>query len=189
MSAVSRYHELHHLPSPTKTPFVRSLVHAYRRHIDMTHVGTRPVRIGCPASLMRQVVELGCSVADSVRMECCDMLVMAFVFQVRAVSMNHVQHKDVIFEDNGLTVSFLRSEGKSFRRPRFLRYWCATGWPDFNPLTMIRRWYHADASPYSSFSLTIADLCSQFWRYCGSPRRIISSTPGALALASGVQLW
>lgn len=30
ISAISRYHELHHFPSPTKAPLVRALVTAYQ---------------------------------------------------------------------------------------------------------------------------------------------------------------
>lgn len=85
------------------------------------------------------------------------MVTLAFVFQVRAVSMNHVQRKDMVFTEDGLEVTFVRRKGKSVRRPLIIRYRRAPDWSDSNPIALIQRWYNSDASPVTSFPLSLAD--------------------------------
>lgn len=90
---------------------------------------------------MRHVVELGCSAADGFSMDCCDMIVMEFLFKVCAVSMNPLQRKDMNFDDNGLMVSFLLRKGKSVRCSPILRYWA-----EANPVAPLSHQYDSDRS-------------------------------------------
>lgn len=55
LSAVSRYHELYHLPSPTNTPPVRVLQKAYQRTYDNA-APPRDIRVGFLATLMRNIL-------------------------------------------------------------------------------------------------------------------------------------
>lgn len=107
ISAVSRYHELHSLPSPTKTSLVSSLMRAYTRRFDEL---ATPVlhRVGCPASVVHQILQAGHSSTTSSDLASCTAVVIAFIFQVRAVSMAHLYRRDVSVDARGLTVSFYR---------------------------------------------------------------------------------
>lgn len=58
VSAVSGYHELHHLPSQTRTHLARALQQAYHRVYDETSPA-KATRVGCPASLIRRIVQFG----------------------------------------------------------------------------------------------------------------------------------
>ena len=157
LSAVSQYHELHHLPSPTKTSLVRALVRAYRHNADNTSDHVASVRIGCSASVMRQVVEFGIKTDDTINLACAAMTVMEFVFQVRSVSMGRVQCKDIIFDEHELTVSFFRRKGRSIRRPHTLRYPRSPEWPTDNPIGLIYRWYSTQSSPDSGFPCSLSE--------------------------------
>ena len=157
LSGVSQYHELHHLDSPTKTPMVRALVRAYRRHMDIVRGEPVSTRIGCPAHLMRQIVFFGCSTQDQGILACCAMVVMAFVFQVRAVSMHHVSRKDMCFNDGQLEIAFYRRKGKSIRRPHILRYHAADDWASaVNPMRLFQLWY-ANKPPDAKFDVSLPD--------------------------------
>lgn len=160
LSAISQYHELHHLQSRTKIPMVRSLVRSYSRRMDLT--GSEPIltRIGCSAGTIREVVKLGCT-TNNVTQYCCAMVVVAFVFQVRAVSMHNIRCKDMIFEEGTLEVSFYRRKGKSVRRPLILRYKNNPDWPVGNPFWCIRRW-HAFQPADGRFLLSLTDSLQHF---------------------------
>lgn len=138
LSAVSQYHELHHLYSPTKTPMVRALVRAYRRHMDIVSSEPATTLIGCPAHLMRQIFFFDCATQDESALICCAMVVMAFDFQVRAVSMHHVTCQDMILHNDQLEDAFYRRKGKDNRRLHILRYLAANDWAvSVNPM----RWF------------------------------------------------
>lgn len=139
LSAVSRYHELHHLTSSTKTPLVRALTQAYSLQYDMRRSEPRPIRVGCPASLIRQVIDHGMTTTNTFDIACCAMVTMAFIFQVRSVALGHVTCKDVFLDDHGLSVTFYVRKGRSTRFPLILQYPSNTTWTKINPLALIRR--------------------------------------------------
>lgn len=74
VSAVSRYHEWHHLPSPTKTPLVRALAQTYRRDWDCT-AAAQDLRISISVEDARRNLALGtgsgdASASDAMRLLC-----------------------------------------------------------------------------------------------------------------------
>ena len=64
ISAVRRFHILHGVPSPTNSPLVKYMMTAYTRGYQ-AHVKTRLQRIGCSATDMRSVLQLGMKKDDS----------------------------------------------------------------------------------------------------------------------------
>lgn len=156
LSAVSRYHELHFLPSPTKTPMVRSLVRAYARRLDT--IGTiRDIRVGCPASLMARIVAAGLSAVDQVDLDACAAAVFAFIFQLRAVSISRLRRRDVVVEDDLIVASIFRRKGKSIRRPLLLRYSRSDMWTEDNPFYLIRKWVLSHSDPEAVMTPRLAD--------------------------------
>lgn len=111
---------------------VRAFVHAYRRHMDIVCSEPATTRTGFPAHLMCQIVFFKCATQDESALACCFMVVVAFVFQVRAVSMHHVTCKDMIFNDGQLEVAFYRLKGKITRRPHIYTIPRLTGWSRSN---------------------------------------------------------
>lgn len=94
VSAVSRYHVNHGFASPTLTDTVRDLMAAYARKSDRSG-SDHLLRAGCPASLMKKVLEAGLAADDPSDVGCCAMTVFAFIFQCRAVTVAHLQESDM----------------------------------------------------------------------------------------------
>lgn len=139
LSAVSRYHELHHLPSPTKSPLVSALQKAYRRAFDDASPSSA-IRVGCPASVMRRIVTLGFHTSDAYDMACCAITIFAFVFQVRSVSVQHLRRQHVSVDSTGIRATIYRRKGKSIRRPLLLLYGNNPSWQRANPVSLLYRW-------------------------------------------------
>lgn len=78
LSAVSRYQELHFLPSPIKSPMVKALVRAYKLQYDLNNTTPRSMRIGLPARVFRSVVDHGLQTENFFDRTCCAMVVMNF---------------------------------------------------------------------------------------------------------------
>lgn len=156
LSAVSRYHELHHLPSPTRTPLVRALQRAYQRAYD-TSTPARDIRVGCPATVMRQIVMAGLGATDPFDVTCCAMATFAFIFQARSISVAHFRRDHLVVDDAGLQVSLFRRKGKSVRRPLILRYDINPAWPSSNPVALVQRWAQQQTEPSASFSTSLTD--------------------------------
>lgn len=155
LSTVFQYHELHHLESRQKNVF-RALVRAYHCHMDVVRTTPSSTGIGFPAHLMREIVQLGFSTGDQTTLSSFAMAIMAF-FQVRTVSMPHVQCTDIIFDNATLEVYFYRHNGKSIRRPLVLRYRASNNWsPIDNTLQLILGW-HSDKNQDGSFGMSLSD--------------------------------
>lgn len=155
ISAVSRYHELHSLPSPTRTPLVNSLMRAYTRRFDQLAVPALQ-RIGCPAFVINQILQAGHSASDHYDLSCCTAVVIAFIFQVRAVSMAHLYRRDLRCDSSGLTASFYRRKGRSIRRPLILHYPRSSTWGPSNPLSLIERWFPSVLESGPAFPMTLS---------------------------------
>lgn len=156
ISAVSRYHVLHSLRSPTQSPLVTALVRAYARRFNDSTPQT-PLRIGCPATVVRSIVEYGIRASSTCDLACCSAVVIAFIFQVRAVSMAHLTADHMTINDQGLTVSFLRRKGKSLRRPLILRYARSPSWGPDNPISLITKWLATVSGSEPAFSVSLTD--------------------------------
>lgn len=137
LSAISQYHELHYLPSPTKTPLVRALVRAYTRSVDSSST-TSAIRVGLPASVVRTILHTGMLATNCYDVGCCAATVFAFVFQCRSVSLHHLSATDVRFSGDEVTVTLFRRKGKSIRRPLILTY--PAGSDVANPIALFKRW-------------------------------------------------
>lgn len=154
LSAVYQYQEFHRLESPTKTP----LVPTYLRKMDVLRTTHTSKRIGCPAHLMREVFQLGCSASDQTALSSCMLVVMAFVFQLRVVSMHHVKCKDMIFNSDTPEVFFYRFRGKSSLLPKLLRYRASDYWSHIdNTLQLMLRW-HFHKYPDGSFGMSLSKI-------------------------------
>ena len=137
ISAISRYHELHHLPSPTRSPLVHALQKAYRRAREDTTI-TTDIRVGCPATVMRHILRAGFAAQSDDDFECCALSIFDFVFQVRSISAAHICRSHIVFDNNGMQDSIYRRKGKSMRRPLLLRYDQCPSWPPDNPIGSTR---------------------------------------------------
>lgn len=161
ISAVSRYHELHFLPSPTKTPMVRSLVKAYARRLDADST-PRATRIGCPASVMADIVAAGMATGNQFDLDACAATIFAFIFQVRAVSLSRLRRRDVVLSGSVMVASIFRRKGRSVRRPLILRYANCSKWPVVNPIALLSRWLSSHAaSPDAVMTASLSDSLAQ----------------------------
>lgn len=84
------YHVLHSLPSPTLTPLVRALPTAYV-YRDSESTAGRDHRIGMSAVIVKQVLEYGLHATNADQVCAAAMVVFAFVFQVRSVTVDAVR--------------------------------------------------------------------------------------------------
>lgn len=113
VSAVSRYHEIHSLNSPTRNTLVSALIRAYTRRFDETATQVL-LRVGLPASVVYQIVDAGLAATQPQGTVCCTEVLLAFIFQVFSVSMAHVKRADIKVGNDFVTVSFCQKKGKSF---------------------------------------------------------------------------
>lgn len=147
ISAVSRYHKLHRFPSPTLTPLVRSLTHAYARQYQPISRELR-VRTGLCATAMRLIVEAGCQTADASDVAACAGVTTAFIFQRRSFSIVKLRGTDVTIYNGGITASVLLPKGRSILRPLRLRYPSSPSLVETaTTVSLIERWQNM--RPYS----------------------------------------
>lgn len=139
LSAVSRFHEDAGHDSPTKTRMISRLVKAYANRKDWGET-TCDVRTGIGAPLVRRIVELGCVTQSVDLVRACAMVVFAFVFHCRAVTVGHVHVSDVEVGENGIVATLVRRKGKSESRPLRLTYAASAEWGDQNPVRLLGRW-------------------------------------------------
>lgn len=160
LSAVSRYHELHHLPSPTRTPLVSALQKAYiRAHDERTNSSS--VRVGCPASVMRRIVTAGFNATDTYDHTCCIISVFTFVFQVRSVSVSHFRRAHLAVDASGVRATIYRRKGKSVRRPLILRYDNNPSWGRLNPVSLLSRWAEEQKDPTAEFGISLGEALNR----------------------------
>ena len=139
VSAVSRCHELHFLPSTNQISMVRSLVKAYGRNLGAS-APARDIGVGCPAAVVSSIVTAGPAAISQADLDCCAATVFSFFFQVRAVSLSKLRRQDVVFDDSGITASIYRRKGMTSRRPLLLRYPISPSWTTENPISLLYKW-------------------------------------------------
>lgn len=110
ISAVSRYHVLHNLPSPTLAPFVRALTTAYAGY-DSEYGTSKESRIDFPASLVYWVLEHGLRDNDPNDLCSSSTVMFAFFFQVRDVTVEAVQLRHLTCTEYALEVLFHHRKG------------------------------------------------------------------------------
>lgn len=160
VSAVSRYHVLHNLPSPTTTPLVRALMTAYARQDDATRK-EKADRVGISAALARRILAFGLASTVVEEVGACAAVLAAFVFQVRSVTLAAVETGDWTWTDSGVTVLFRRRKkrGGERRRPLLLSYPSSDAWePGSGPLDLFRRW--TSLRPRNTLLFPLADGAS-----------------------------
>lgn len=116
----------------------RSLLKAYLRNLD----GSTPsseTTVVCPSSLMDKIFKSGHTATNRDNLASCAPMVLAFVFQVLSVSMNHLQSKDVMINETEVTVAIFGRKGRSFRRPLLLSYHTFPSWPPNNPISLLHK--------------------------------------------------
>jgi integrase len=121
LSAISRYHELAGLPSPTRTPMVKALVGAYERSLDIPD-DARLVRVGLPAADVRRVLHLGLSTAAPAVVRDCALVIMLFLTGCRGSTAVRLGPSDVGLADGTVTVRLVHRKGKRTRNPLVLTY-------------------------------------------------------------------
>ena len=93
VTAISRYHELLHTPSPTHTPLVSALVNDYSNKHDLKGA-VKSARIDLAASLVRRLVICGLQTSDIDEVGYCTCVLLAFASQCRSVSGVHLKNRD-----------------------------------------------------------------------------------------------
>lgn len=141
ITAISRYHELHHLSTPTKTPMIRSALAAYARKHDATR-SFAPIRIGCPASLVRRIVACGISESSVEDVGYAATVIFGYLFHCRATSIRRVLPEDLMFTSTYLRVRMRKRKGKALNRPLLLDFPRSPTWGTDNPIALLEKWSH-----------------------------------------------
>lgn len=97
------------------------------------------LRIGCSAEVKR-IMDVGLASSNTQDVACCTDILLAIIFQVRAVSLSHLPRQHVDIDSKSLTISCYRSNRKSVRRHLILRYSCCPAWGPENPFTLVQKW-------------------------------------------------
>lgn len=140
VSAVSQYHIDHGFPSPTLGPMVTALLDAYGKREDRVAAPER-TRTGCDAALMRTVLAHGLLATAPEDVGCCAMVIFAYVFQCRAVTVRHMTTDDCLVTPLEISAVLTHRKGKAFRRPLRLRYTANPDWSrDTSPHCLLQRW-------------------------------------------------
>lgn len=157
VSDVSRLHFLNGLPSPTTTPLIKSLMHAYSRKYQ-THATARTLRTGCSATVMRRILDAGLDASEPLDILSCATSVFAFVFHCRSVSFAFLKPEDVLISPSEVTGTLFRRKGKSTLRPLILRY---PSYPDETsgrtPAAILSRWSATRPSGPGFFSSSLIE--------------------------------
>jgi integrase len=161
LSAVSRYHELAGVASPTKTTLVRSLVQAYSRAFDLGAVA-RPTRVGLSAAVMRRILVLGLQTPVPALVRDAALVMFMFLFGCRASTAVSVRGSDLDVTDARMTAVLVHRKGKRTQDPLVLDYDRnpAVGFAS-SPLALLRRW--TSMRPTSDVFFALAeeeDLCA-----------------------------
>lgn len=126
ISEISRYHELHMLPSPTRTPLVNALRKAYARSYDDTSTQNATL-VSFPAQIMTKIVTAVLNTTTTYDFDCMVISTFEFLFHVISISVQHFERQHISFDKNGMRVFLFQRKGKSIRSPLILR--C-----DYNPI-------------------------------------------------------
>ena len=157
LSAVSRYHELAGVASPTKTVLVRSLVKAYDRAFDLNAL-SRPTRVGLGAAVMRRVLALGLSTPVPTLVRDAALVMCMFLFGCRASTVTGLRNSDVEVTDWQVTAVLIHRKGKRTQDPLVLTYDRnpAVDLP-LSPLALLRRWSYMRPTTDVFFALAEED--------------------------------
>lgn len=128
LTSVSRYHILHHLPSPTNTQMVRAMVVAYSRRRDARRAATLTL-VGCSVYFMRKVVELSIGCTPVADVGHCATFVFTFLFQCIFTSFRSVWPDNISLSPDLVSLVFTKRKFKAFNRPLQLRYPSSPSWP------------------------------------------------------------
>ena len=139
ITAVSKYHELHHMPSPTRTPMVRTAMRAYsRRHDADSRIVD--IRIGCPSALMRRIVDMGMACSSVQDIGNSATVIFAYIFHCRATTVRMVRSDDVSFHPSFIRARLRKRKGKAVNRPIYIDYPRNPRWSDVNPISLLEKW-------------------------------------------------
>lgn len=121
-----------------------------------------PARAGLDAGVMRKVVELGLRTGPDEVLHACAMILFAFLFQARSVTVDHVAEGDVEFTDyGGMQARLIYRKGKPTSRPVQLRYPPSPRWVDgTGPPLVLRRWWDSRPGGRGLLNLRTGDKLS-----------------------------
>ena len=140
ISAVSRFHVLHGMPSPTSTPLIKSLMKPYARKYQ-AHAENKLQRIGCSAEVMRAILSAGMAASDPDDIASCAASIFSFIFHCRSVSVSFTGQADIRIDDDGIRATLFRRKGKSRLRPLTLSYpKHPQSEGDLTPWALLKRW-------------------------------------------------
>lgn len=112
MSEVSRKNEDAGYPSPTKSRFVLNPLKAYEKEVD-NNGSVRPEPVGLPARVIVRFIQLGMSTSSVETLGGCAMMLLAYLFQFRSVSVRQMATFHVEVTDNGtIRATFTHRKGK-----------------------------------------------------------------------------
>lgn len=139
VSAISRFHVLAGLPSPTASPLVTALLKAY----DRATVPDVPsaVRVALPASVMRQVVRLGLQATAVSLVRDAAICTAAYLSGARASSISAMRLSDYGNDGAELTMRLVHRKGRNARDPLVLVFPRHPAVPEEeSPQALIARW-------------------------------------------------
>jgi integrase len=116
LTAVSRYHELAGVASPTKTVLLRSLTRAYDRAFDLSAL-PRPTLVGLSAALMRRVLTWGLATPVPTLVRDAAMVMLIFLFGCRASAAVGLLDSDLIVTDTRVMAMLVHRKGKRTGHP------------------------------------------------------------------------
>lgn len=116
VSAVSRYHELHYLPSPARTHLIRQLKKGYHSSYDDNNP-VRAICVGFTSSAIRNIMYFGLVPTKPVDIEHCVVTIFPFISQALSFSVQHLHLNDHHTFDDGIRIKV-----KSISLPFLLRY-------------------------------------------------------------------
>lgn len=155
VSAVSIYHQLYGLDSPTNHVLIPSLIRAYTRRFDENATPVL-IRFGCSAELVHLFLRTGLNSTKEVDVASCTAVVLAFLFQVRAVFIRHVCKKDIVVDDSGITATLFRRKGRSVQRPLIICYPRSPDWEPAHSIALVDKWL-AMAHSGPAFPMPLSD--------------------------------
>ena len=156
VTAISRYHELLHAPSPAHTPLVSALVWVYANKHDLKGV-VKNARIGLSASQVRRLVIYGLQTSEVDEVGYCACVLFAFAFQCRSVSVAHLQDRDITVSPRLVTAVLTHRKGKSRSQPLRLQFPTNHIWtPADSPNVILRKCVSVRPATRGFFNLRTA---------------------------------
>ena len=122
VSAVSCFHELQGLESPTRTPLVSAMIQGYiSKTSSDCAVSLKRVRLS--ATAMQRILAHGLESALMEDVGHCSLVVFPSIYQCRAISAAHGAKGNITVTASSVTAALTRGRGqRAHRRPLHLRY-------------------------------------------------------------------